>query len=236
MISEPTVLVLDDDTEVRKSLEALGKSVGLEVEAYASAGEFRDAYDPSRPGCLVLDVRLRGTSGLDVQDALRSRGSKLPIIIITGYANVPTSVRALKSGAIDFLQKPVPPKQLLERIRDAIESDRQARTVEVERMSIRERLARLTPREREVMEALVAGHTFKEIAAALNLSVRTVEGHRREVLRKVEVPSVAQLVRVVLHAPTQPTPGSTTPVEIRFSPLWHLLSDPTKSLCPQKVA
>ena len=122
----------------------------------------------------------------------------LPIIVLTGHGNVPTSVRALKAGAVDFLQKPAPPKLLLERIRAALDSDRQARAVSTERAGVLERIARLTPREREVMELLVAGKTSKEIAAAMNVSVRTVEGHRRMVLSKMNVSSAAQLVRIVL--------------------------------------
>ena len=198
MTAEPTVFVVDDNVGVRKSLSALLESAGLAVEAYASSEEFLAAYDPDRPGCLVLDVRLRQASGLDLQDDLRRRGALLPVIILTGHGNVPTSVRALKAGAVDFLQKPVPPKLLLERVRAALAIDRQARAVSTEHAVVLERLARLTPREREVMELLVAGRTSKEIAAVMDVSVRTVEGHRRMVLSKMDVASAAQLVRVVL--------------------------------------
>src|SRR4029077_17112391 len=173
---------------------------GLAVEAYATAEEFLVAYDPERPGCLVLDARLRQSRGLGLQDELRRRNATLPIIILTGHGNVQTSVRALKGGAIDFLQKPTPPNLLLERVASAIAFDRQARAATTERTAILERLAQLTPREREVMELLVAGRTSKEIAAALRVSVRTVEGHRRIVLSKTKVASAAQLVRVVLSA------------------------------------
>jgi FixJ family two-component response regulator len=147
----------------------------------------------------VLDVRLRQTSGLDLQDDLRRRKSILPIIVLTGHGNVPTSVRALKAGAVDFLQKPAPPKLLLERVRAAIDGDRQARAVTSERALILQRLADLTPREREVMEHLVDGRTSKEIAVAMHLSVRTVEGHRRMVFSKMDVSSAAQLVGAVLR-------------------------------------
>lgn len=200
MTAEPTVFVVDDNVGVRKSLHALLESAGLAVEAHASSEEFLAAYDPDRPGCLVLDVRLRHSSGLDLQDELRRRQALLPIIILTGHGNVPTSVRALKAAAVDFLQKPVPPKLLLERVRAAIASDRQARAVTSEHSVVLERLARLTPRERQVMELLVGGRTSKEIAAAMAVSVRTVEGHRRMVLSKMGVASAAQLVRVVLSA------------------------------------
>ena len=198
MTTEATVFVVDDNVGVRKSLRALLESAGLAVETYASGEEFLAAYDPERPGCLVLDVRLRHSSGLDLQDDLRRRKVMLPIIVLTGHANVSTSVRALKAGAVDFLQKPAPPKVLLERIRAAIDSDRQARAVTTERAVVMQRLARLTPREREVMELLIAGKTSKEIAVAMNVSVRTVEGHRRMVLSKMNASSAAQLVRTVL--------------------------------------
>jgi len=200
MTAEATVFVVDDNAGVRKSLRALLESAGLAVETYASGEEFLAAYDPERPGCLVLDIRLRHSSGLDLQDDLRRRKATLPIIVLTGHGNVPTSVRALKAGAIDFLQKPAPPKLLLERIRAALDSDRQARTVTTERAVVMRRLAHLTPREREVMELLGAGKTTKEIAVAMHVSVRTVEGHRRMVLYKMAVSSAAQLVRTVLGA------------------------------------
>jgi two-component system, LuxR family, response regulator FixJ len=196
--TEPTVFVVDDNPGVRKSLRALFESAELAVETYASGEEFLAVYDPERPGCLLLDVRLRQSSGLDLQDKLRRRKTMLPIIVLTGHGTVPTSVRAFKAGAVDFLQKPTPPKVLLERVRAAIEVDREARAVASEGAIVTERLAHLTPREREVMELLLAGKASKEIAAALGMSVRTVEGHRREVLSKAHVSSATQLVRAVL--------------------------------------
>ena len=198
MTAEATVFVVDDNIGVRASLQSLLESAGLAVETYASGDEFLAAYDPEREGCLVLDVRLRGSNGLDLQDELRRRNALLPIIVLTGHGNVPTSVRALKAGAVDFLQKPVPPKVLLERISAALDSDRQARVKTAERSAVIERLAHLTPRERQVLELLVAGNTSKEIAAALQVSVRNVEGHRRMVLSKMQVSSAAQLVHTVL--------------------------------------
>ena len=198
MTTEPTVFVVDDNADVRKSLCALLKSAGLAVEAYASAEEFLAVYDPERPGCLVLDVRLQHSSGLDLQDELRRRKTTLPIIILTGHGNVPTAVRGLKAGAVDFLQKPAPPELLLERVRAALELDRQARAETAKRTLVMERLARLTRREREVMQLLVAGKASKEIAVAMHVSVRTVEGHRRMVFFKMNVSSATQLVRAVL--------------------------------------
>ncbi len=200
MTNPPTVFVVDDNAGVRKSLRALFESAELAVETYASGDEFLAAYDPDRPGCLLLDVRLRKSSGLDLQDELRRRNATLPIIILTGHGTVPTSVRALKAGAVDFLQKPARPKLLLERVRAALEVDRQNRAAAAEEAVVTERLAHLTPRERQVMELLLAGKSSKEIAAALGMSVRTVEGHRRRVLSKNHVSSAAQLVRAVLGA------------------------------------
>jgi two-component system, LuxR family, response regulator FixJ len=197
-MTPPTVFVVDDNAGVRKSLRALFESAHLAVETYASGEEFLAVYDPDSPGCLLLDVRLRRSNGLDLQDELRRRKTTLPIIVLTGHGTVPTSVRALKAGALDFLQKPAPPKVLLERVRAAIEVDRQARATAAEGAVLTRQLAHLTPREREVMELLLAGKTSKEIATALGVSVRTVEGHRRMVLSKTNVSSAAQLVRAVL--------------------------------------
>ena len=200
MSADATVFVVDDDAGVRNSVRALMESAGLAVETYASSEEFLKGYTPERPGCLVLDVRLHAgsASGLDLQDELRRRKSVLPIIVLTGHGNVPTSVRALKAGAVDFLQKPVAPKVLLERICAAIETDRAAREEATKLGDVEAHITRLTPREREVMELLVEGKTSKEIAYDLHLSVRTVEAHRRTVLRKMNVTSAAQLVRAVV--------------------------------------
>lgn len=200
MTHDSTVFVVDDNPGVCQSILALAESAGLHAETFPSAREFLDAYRPDRAGCLVLDIRLRGNNGLDLQDELLRRHATLPVIILTAYANVPTSIRALKGGAFDFLRKPVPPEQLLERIGAALEFDRRARAAAAEGELIRERIAALTRREHEVMELIVGGQTSKEIAAALRLSVRTVEGHRRVVLRKMHVTSAAQLVRDVLVA------------------------------------
>ena len=196
-MTAPTVFVVDDNPGVRKSLQALVEAAGLAVETYASAAEFLAAFDAQRAGCLVLDVRLRGESGLDLQDELRRRNAILPIIIMTGYADVPTTVRAFKSGAVDFLRKPVAPKKLIAQIREAIETDRRARDAAAERTTVAARIAHLTPRERQVMELLAVGNSSKEIATTLGASVRTVEGHRREVLRKMEVQSAVQLARAI---------------------------------------
>lgn len=194
-----TVFVVDDHAAVRNSLRELLTSVSIPVETFASAGEFLDAYGADRAGCLLLDVRLADCNGLDLQDELRRRGLSLPIIVLTGHGDVPTSVRAMKAGAFDFLQKPPPPAVLLERIRAAIQLDLGARAAAFERTDAQSRLASLTPRERDVMSLLVAGGTSKAVASDLSISVRTVEGHRRRVLSKLNVTSAAQLVRVVIN-------------------------------------
>jgi two-component system, LuxR family, response regulator FixJ len=197
MMAEPTVFVVDDNPGLRRSLQSLLEAARLPVETFASAREFLERYDGGRPGCIVLDVRLRNESGLDLQEELRRRQTMLPVIVMTGYGDVTTSVRAFKDGAIDFLQKPVPPKKLLERIREALEIDRQVRATAGEREVVLAGIARLTPRERQVMDLLALGNSSKEIASTLKISARTVEGHRRVVLRKMGVSSVAHLARAV---------------------------------------
>jgi FixJ family two-component response regulator len=206
MTDEATVFVVDDDRGVRRSLAALGRAHGLRVEAYASADAFLAAYDPARPGCLLLDVRLAAGNGLDLLDELRRRGDALPILVLTGYGDVPTSVRAFRGGAVDFLEKPVAPRVLLGRIREALASDRQRRQASEEREAVRRRFARLTPREREVAQLLVVGRRSKEVAAALGISTRTAEGHRRQILRKMEVSSAVQLAAgwLRLHPASRP--------------------------------
>jgi len=156
------------------------------------------AYDPDRPGCLLLDVRLAGRNGLDIQDELRQRGHALPIIVLTGHGDVPTSVRAFRGGALDFLEKPVPPRALVRRIREALQIDEESRRTGLERESAARRFARLTPRERQVASHLVEGKTSKEIAQSLGISTRTAEGHRSRALEKMDVESVVQLARQLL--------------------------------------
>jgi len=197
-MTPPTVFVVDDNPGVRRSLKALVEAEGMAVRTFATASEFLAAYDPQDPGCLVLDIRLRGgRNGLDIQDELRRRHATLPIIVVTGYGDVPTSVRAFKGGAVDYLEKPVPPKRLTERIRACIEIDRRTREVAARHATVADRIARLTPRERTVMELLALGKSSKSIAVALHISVRTVESHRRTVLRKMDVSSAAELARAV---------------------------------------
>jgi two-component system, LuxR family, response regulator FixJ len=200
METDPTVFVVDDDPAMRQSLRWLIESVNVGVETYATAQDFLAAYDPDRPGCLVLDVRMPGMGGLDLQAELARREIEVPVIIITGYAEVPTAVRALKAGALDFIEKPFSDQLLLDRIQQAIASDRQARARRLERAALAARVGQLTPREREVMQLVVAGSSNREIAAELGLSVKTVEVHRARVMEKMKVDSLADLVRLVLSA------------------------------------
>jgi len=200
METEATVFVVDDDPAMRQSLRWLIESVNLAVETYPTAQDFLAAYKPERTGCLVLDVRMPGMGGLDLQEELARREIEIPIIIITGYAEVPTAVRALKAGALDFIEKPFSDQLLLDRIQQAILSDRQVRARKAERAELAARVGQLTPREREVMQLVVAGSSNREIAAELGLSVKTVEVHRARVMEKMEVDSLAELVRLVLSA------------------------------------
>jgi len=195
---DPTVFVVDDDRPMRRSLGWLLESVGLVVETFATAEEFLASWTPERPGCLVLDVRMPGLSGLELQAELVRRGVGVPTIVITGHAEVPMAVRALKSGAVDFLEKPFSDQLLLDRVHEALEIDRQARDAEERRSMAERRLADLTAREREVLELVVAGHTSREIAERLRVSPRTVEVHRARVMEKMGATSLAELVRLAL--------------------------------------
>jgi RNA polymerase sigma factor (sigma-70 family) len=197
-VSDTTVFIVDDDPASRDPLRFLLESVELKVITFASAGEFLDAFDPQTPGCLILDVRLRGMSGLDLQAELNRRGLAVATIFLTGHADVPMAVRAMKNGAFDFLEKPFNDQELLDRVQQAIERDRNARVREAERAEQQHRLEALTPREREVMDLLVEGRANKEAADALGLSVRTIEGHRARLMEKLGANSLADLVRIRL--------------------------------------
>jgi FixJ family two-component response regulator len=200
MPAEPTVFVIDDDPAVRRSLSWLIESVGLHVSTFQNAEQFLAAYDRDRPGCLVLDVRMPGMSGLDLQDELVRREVNIPTIVLTGHAEVAMAVRAVKAGAVDFIEKPFSHQQLLDRVRQALDLDRQTRAESIRRAGILERVRQLSAREREVMERVVAGKANKEIAADLGLSPKTVEVHRAHVMEKMNVESLAELIRVALSA------------------------------------
>lgn len=195
---EPTVYVVEDDQDMRRSLEWALRSEGLRVAAYESPQEFLDEYDAESAGCLVLDLRLPGMSGLDVQREVRARGGIVPFVVITAHGDVPQAVAAMRQGAVDFIEKPFSRQQLLDRIREALASDADARRTAHDEHEVRKRLARLTPREREVLDLVVEGKLTKEIARRLGISPKTVEVHRSNLVKKMAVTCVAQLVRQVV--------------------------------------
>lgn len=194
----PVVFIVDDDEAVRSSLRLLLKSVGLVPVALGSAREFLDKYDPAQPGCLVLDVRMPGMSGIELQETLNRQGAVIPVIFITGHGDVPMAVEAMQAGAFDFLQKPFRDQDLIDRIQRALEKDRTSRAELNERSLIRERLESLTPREREVLTLVTSGKPNKIMAADLGVSQRTVEIHRARVMEKMGASSLAQLVRMIM--------------------------------------
>jgi len=200
MPSEPTVFIVDDDEAVRQSLRLLVVSAGLPAEAYPSAQAFLEAYDTERPGCLILDIRMPGISGLDLQERMAARGMSLPVVVLTGHGDVPSAVQALKGGAVDYLEKPFDADVLLERVRQAVERDADARVAARRRAALAERIERLTPREREVMELVVAGKANKVVAIELDISERTVELHRGRIMRKMKARSLPELMQMVFEA------------------------------------
>lgn len=199
MSVQQTVYVVDDDAAMRKSLRWLVESVGLKVETYTSATEFLDAVSPDMIGCVVLDVRMPGMSGLDLQEQLKLHRVSMPVIIITGHADVPMAVRALKAGAYDFIEKPFNDQVLLERVQKALEDGEEERMVEDRRRVVDERIDTLTPRERQVMEMVVNGMANKQVAAELGLSEKTIEVHRKHVMDKMQAGNVADLIRMAMR-------------------------------------
>jgi two-component system, LuxR family, response regulator FixJ len=197
-IKKPSIMVVDDDSGVRNAMRILLKSVGLESVLYSSAQEFLAAYQPSQPGCLLLDIRMPGMSGLELQQQLNLRGAVLPVIFMTGHGDVPMAVEAMQHGAFDFLQKPFRDQDLLDRIQKAIAKDAQSRASLGEHERIRTHLETLTAREREVMDLMIQGKQNKAIAQDLGVSPRTIEIHRARVMEKMEAHSVAELVRMML--------------------------------------
>ena len=196
-MSEPAVVfVVDDDPSMRRSLETLLRSVGLDVHLFSSAQEFMQAKRPDAPGCLVLDVRLPGMSGLAFQEELAKTGVAIPVIFISGHGDVPMTVRAMKAGAAEFLTKPFDDQVLLDAIHAAIERDRARRLDAASLAALKARYDELTQRERQVMKLVVAGRVNKQIAAELGLSLVTVKVHRGQVMRKMRAKSVAELVRM----------------------------------------
>lgn len=192
-----TVFVVDDDVQVRRSLELIAQSVKLPVESFADAQSFLDSNPQNRAGCLVLDVTLPGMSGLELQERMRQLGIRLPIIMITAYAEVPMAVKAMENGAFGFLEKPFSRQQLLDKIQQAVARDSHDRERQVASQRFDDLFATLAPREREVMELLAAGRSTKEIASHLSISPKTVDFHRWNVLEKMQVESVVDLARMV---------------------------------------
>jgi len=195
---KPTVFIVDDDDAVRDSIQELLESVGLRAEGYPSGQAFLDAFEPERPGCLILDVRMSGISGLAVQERLNALGATQPIIILTGHGDVPMAVQAMQAGAVDFLQKPYRDQALLDSVSRALELDLGARQSGPADGDLTQRLSLLTQREREVFDSLLKGGTSKEIARELDVSHRTVEAHRQNLLRKLGLSSVKQLLALAL--------------------------------------
>ena len=197
MHAKATVFVVDDDPGALRSMRWLLESAGLSVETYSSARAFLAAYAADRPGCIVLDLRMPDMDGLELQNRLASKGVHLPIIFISGHADVPRCAEAMKAGAVDFLEKPADDEQILSLIRQALERDRRRRLTDAVSPEIAARIERLTPREREVMDMLYAGKLVKVIAADLRISVQTVAKHRARVLEKMEVSGDANLARLL---------------------------------------
>ncbi len=192
---DPVINVVDDDEALRDSLRWLLESAGYNVATYVTAESFLDAYDPEQAGCLVLDIRMPGMSGLELQDELKQRGHSIPIIFITGHGDVPTAVRAMKKGAIEFIEKPFNDQAFLALIDNVLAYDAQERTQAAKHLSLATRFAKLTAREREVMACIVAGKRNKEMADELCVSIKTIEAHRAKVMQKTGAGSLAELVQ-----------------------------------------
>jgi RNA polymerase sigma factor (sigma-70 family) len=196
----PTVFIVDDDAAIRFAMQALMDSVNLNHEIFASADEFLEKITSQRPGCLVLDIRMPGLGGLELQDELIRRGNTLPIIFITGHGDVPMAVEAMQKGAVDFIQKPFRDQELLDRIRQALATDEERREEQQQHVEVANRLERLTNREREVFDLVVTGKPNKVIAYELGVSQRTVEIHRARVMEKMQARSLADLVKMHMSA------------------------------------
>ncbi len=200
MAAKPTVFIVDDDPAVREALRTLVESVGLTAESYASFPEFLDIYARDRPGCLVLDVRMPGMSGIEGLETLKAQGMTLPVIVITGYGDVPTVVRAMKGGAAEFLEKPFNDQELLDCIQLCIAQNSINRLQRAERKMILSRMSLLTSRERQVMDLVVAGKSSKAIAHELGIARRTVEVHRTRLMHKMQAKSIQSLLQMVASA------------------------------------
>jgi RNA polymerase sigma factor (sigma-70 family) len=199
-VERPVVFVVDDDPSLRRTLQRLFVAEGLACETFASAPEFLAQYDASRPGCLLLDVRMPDISGLELQERLEAQGGTIPIVFMTAHADVPMTVRAMKGGAVDFVEKPFNEQLLLEAVQRALAADRQARQRARAQRRVAERLRRLTSRERQVLERVVAGRTNREIAEEWGISEKTIKVHRGRVMEKMGAKSLPELVLLAQQA------------------------------------
>ncbi|MFZ5555690.1 MAG: response regulator transcription factor [Pseudomonadota bacterium] len=199
---KPTVFIVDDDEASAQSIRWLVESVDLSAEVYLNPAAFIQSYDPEKPGCVVLDVRMPGMSGLEVQEQLKERGADLPIIFVSGHGDIPIAVTAIKGGAIDFLEKPFRQQELIDLIHAAIEHDARRRDADMERHETLRRTESLTLREREILDLIVAGNLNKTIAAKLGLSTKTVEVHRSALMKKLGARCAPDLIRMGLKLST----------------------------------
>ena len=204
----PIVYVVDDDQPSRKAVLALVQAMGVASESFASAEDFLEAYDGRRPACLVTDVRMLGMSGLELQERLQRMGIQMSVVVLTAFATTPTTVRAMRNGAVTLMEKPCDDDELWDAIQLGLAVDHEARTSERKAAKLRERLDLLTPKEREVLEHVVAGDANKVVARKLDVSVRTVENHRQKIFQKMEASSLAELVRMALAAGIDVEPRS----------------------------
>lgn len=207
MSATPVVHVVDDDDSLRVAVTRLLEAAGYEVRGYASAGEYLLSEPADAPGCLLLDLQMPGPSGLELQTALARSAEALPVVFLSGHGDIPTSVRAVKAGAVDFLTKPVRKEALVEAVRNAISQDRHRRQERERQSALRAGYDSLTPRERQVFAGVVAGRLNKQVAADLGMAERTVKAHRAQIMRKLGAGSLAELVRIA----EQLEPGSETP-------------------------
>jgi two-component system response regulator FixJ len=198
MDHDPVIFVVDDDPAARNSMAALIKSRGLAVQTFASAEEFLAGYDPRQRGCLIVDVRMTGMSGLDLQEQMAAQGVNLPVIVITGFADVPMAVRAMRAGAVTFLEKPCGEQEIWDAIQAALGAEARSNELRQNRAEIEERYASLTPGEVKVLERMVTGVPNKAIVAELGLALRTIEMRRGKIMKKMKAGSLAELVRLVL--------------------------------------
>lgn len=236
MTTEPTVHIVDDDADVRQSLRHMLDKAGFAVEDYSSASEFLLEYDPDRPGCVLLDLRLPDMDGLELMRRMTENHWSIPVIVLTAYGDVSTAVRAMKEGAIDFVEKPAGRDVLLDRVRRGIERDARLRHKRAHRGDIESRLALLTRRERQVMEKVIEGQASKEIAYKLSISVRTVEVHRSHIMRKMQADSVADLVLSAVEGglvPNSEQDGpSTGPEAVVATVDWDAIYQPARKNPP----